>query len=221
MTLCVAVTVRGQDYKAMKPEEFARLPGLAEKLEPGQTDLVLLGAAIFHETNRVRQQLGLRVLRPLEPLDVAAETQAKIGAFLRPPSHTNPFPLIATPLDRVRFAGLEPSEVAENIALVTIYDAPRGADFYTLKGDPRLRDAQTGKLLEPHTIGGFARSIVEAWMNSPGHRAAMLDPRFRYLGCSASEARSPQDVDLVFGVQVFCALKPRPWRGHRAPTERR
>lgn len=217
MALGLVVAAGGQDYKAMKPEAFARLPALEEKLEPGKTDLVLLGAAIFHETNRVRQQLGLRVLRPLEPLDVAAETQAKIGAFLRPPSHTNPFPLIATPLDRVRFAGLDPREVAENIALITIYDAPRGTDFYTLKGDPRLRNAQTGKLLELHTVGSFARVIVEAWMNSPGHREAMLNPRFRYLGCSASEARSQQDVDLVFGVQVFCTLRPKELRGRPWP----
>lgn len=221
MTLCVAVMVRGQDYKAMKPEAFAQLPTLAAKVEPGKTDLVLLGAAIFHETNRVRRQLGLRVLRPLEPLDVAAETQAKIGAFLRPPSHTNPFPLIATPLDRVRFAGLDPREVAENIALITIYDAPSDTDFYALKGDPRLRSAQTGQLLEAHTHASFAEAIVEAWMNSPGHRAAMLDPRFRYLGCSASEARSQQDVDLVFGVQVFCSLKPKELRGRLSPLSGR
>lgn len=205
----------------MKPEEFARLPALQVRLEPGRIDVALLAGAIFHETNRLRRGAGLAEFKSLRELDAAAETQAKIGSFFRPPSHTNPFPSIATPLDRVRFAGLEPSEVAENIALVPIYDAPVGIGFYREKGEARLRDVRTRRELEPHTPAGLAAALVAAWMSSPAHRAALLDPRFSHLGCSASEARSQQEVEMAFGVQVFCSLKPRPWRGHRVPAEKR
>lgn len=142
--------------------DFDRQTSLDQPIQTGGLDAALLAAAIFHETNRVREQLGLKRFRPHEQLDDAAETQATIGALFRPPSHTNPFPFISTPLDRVKQAGLTPGQVAENIALIPIYNIPHGTGFFQYKGDSRYRDVRTGEVLKLHTYRTFAAVIVQA-----------------------------------------------------------
>lgn len=152
---------------------------LTDPIDAARLDQALLARAIFDETNRVRVQLGRKPFAREPKLDEAADTQANIGALFRPPSHTNPFPLIATPADRVRFAGLDPLRVSENIALLSIYDVPGNASVYSLKNDPTPRDPRTGEPLRVHTYATFAKAIVGEWMNSPGHRANIVDEKLR------------------------------------------
>lgn len=204
--LVVLAPLRGAEvnFAALSAEEFARLPQLQEKLNLEELDRALLAAAIFHESNRVRSELGLRRFAKLTRLDDAAETQANIGAIFRPPSHTNPFPMIATPVDRVRQVGLNPKQVAENIALLSVYNVPSGTNFYISdERDGRLRDLRTGDVLEHHTYESFAAAVVQAWMNSRSHRANMVNPELTHLGSSTKATQSMQGVGMVFAVQVF------------------
>lgn len=196
-------------YIKLAPGEFARISALDEPLSVAQLDKELLAAAIFHETNRVRSQLGLKPFRGDEPLDSAAETQADIGSLFRPPSHTNPFLFIATPVDRVRQAGLDPSLVAENIALISVFNIPSGTGLFQLKDDPRFRDVRTGEPAGLHTYRSYAVNVVEEWMNSPGHRANIVNPRFQFLGCAVRETKSLTGIDMVFAVQVFHTPKTK------------
>lgn len=180
---------------------------LLDTIRPEQLDEPLLARAIFAETNRVRVQLGLKVFRAEPKLDDAADTQARMGAVFRPPSHTNPFPLIATPLDRVKFAGLDPELVAENIAQISIYDVPSGVSIYYLKNDRTLRDARDGQPVRTHTYASFAEAIVQAWMNSPGHRENIMNAKLSFLGCAAKISRSQDDIPMIFAVQAFFTPK--------------
>ncbi|MBA4135896.1 MAG: hypothetical protein C0518_01115 [Opitutus sp.] len=168
-----------------------------------------LARAIFDETNRVRVQLGLKPFGAEPKLDDAADTQARLGSVFRPPSHTNPFPMIATPLDRVKLTGLQPKLVSENIATLSIYDVPPGVGFYRLKGEASLRDSKTGEPLRHHTYESFAAAVVAAWMNSPGHRANIVSQKLRYLGCSVQPAQSRDEVAMIFAVQVFYTPRGR------------
>ncbi|MBX3737623.1 MAG: CAP domain-containing protein [Candidatus Didemnitutus sp.] len=176
---------------------------LTDPIDAARLDQALLARAIFDETNRVRVQLGRKPFAREPKLDEAADTQANIGALFRPPSHTNPFPLIATPADRVRFAGLDPLRVSENIALLSIYDVPRNTSVYWLKNDSTLRDSRTGGPVRLHTYASFAKAIVGEWMNSPGHRANIVDEKLRYLGCAVRASKSKDDMDMIFAVQAF------------------
>lgn len=176
---------------------------LTDKIDVAQLDQSLLARAIFDETNRVRVQLGHKPFGREQKLDEAADTQANIGVLFRPPSHTNPFPLIATPEDRVRFAGLDPLRVSENIALLSIYDVPRNTAVYFLKNDPTLRDSRSGNAVQVHTYASFARAVVGEWMNSPGHRANIVDEKLRYLGCAVRSSTGKDDLDMIFAVQAF------------------
>jgi uncharacterized protein YkwD len=184
----------------------------ADRIDAAAFDAPRLARAVFAAANRVRAQAGLPAFRPAAALDQAAETQARIGAVFRPPSHTNPFPLVATPYDRVRQAGVDPRYVAENIALVPIYDAPVGAGFFRLRGERVVRLDRTGEPLRPHTYDGFAAAVVAAWMESPGHRAHLLDRKLRELGCSAVLTTSDSGIEMAFVVQVFCTPHPPGFR---------
>lgn len=189
--------------------DFDSQPALERTLEPDEIDHALLAAAIFHETNRVRTLLGLKPFRGDERLGRAAETQAEIGSLFRPPSHTNPFPFIATPVDRVRQAGLNPRRVAENIALIPVYNIPDGVGVYQLKGDSRFRDVRTDRLIEPHSCRSYAVAVVEAWMNSPGHRENIVNPGLQFLGCAVRATKSLTGIDMIFAVQVFATPRGR------------
>lgn len=151
----------------------------------------------------------MRVAAKLKPfgaepkLNAAAETQARLGSIMRPPSHTNPFPLVATPFDRVKHTGLNPEQVAENIASLNPLNVPLNASIYTTSNDPTPRNARTGEPVRLHTYASFARAVVEAWMNSPGHRANIMEPKLHYLGCAAQPSKSLDNVDRIFAVQVF------------------
>ncbi len=180
---------------------------LSDVIEPEQLDEPLLARAIFDATNRARAQLGLKMFRAEPKLDDAADTQARLGALFRPPSHTNPFPLIATPLDRVKFAGLDPELVAENIAQISIYDVPSGVSIYYFKNDRTLRDARNGQPVRTHTYASFAQAIVQAWMNSPGHRENIVNAKLHFLGCAAKISRSQDEIPMIFAVQAFYTPK--------------
>lgn len=166
-------------------------------------DAPRLAREIFAETNRVRAQLGLPAFRADERVDGAAETQARIGHLQRPVRHTLPFPSIATPLDRVKALGLRPHLVAENIALLSVYDVPTGAQFYRLRGETQLRDSLTAQPLRRHDYASFAAAAVAAWMNSPPHRAHLVNPRHEFLGCAVQGVPGQEGTEMIFAVQVF------------------
>lgn len=197
-----AVAPRWADLPA---KEFRGRPELDARIDVGRFDRALMAAAIFHETNRVREKLRLPVFRKLARLDEAADLEAAVGKFYQPPSHTNPFPSIGTSADRVRHVGLKYRRVAENIALLSIYEVEPdvGVGITTRAGRKRFVHPRTQAELKPATYRGFAATVVQGWMNSPGHRANLVEPTLAYLGCSVQPSVNLMDVDNLFCVQVF------------------
>jgi uncharacterized protein YkwD len=153
-------------------------------------DHALLSRAIFWETNRVREAHEVRLLTPLPGLDEAADEQATYTALNLHVGHMNPIPDEHTVADRVAHAGLLASRVAENAIMM---QARHPADASN-------RD---------YTYAAYAAYLLEGWMNSPDHRANILNPVFTHLGCSARLAHgiSPGD-QRIFATQVF--LLPQP-----------
>lgn len=202
--VCAALSP-AKDLMALNAREFATQPGLATRLTAAALDRELLAAAIFHETDQVRQRFNLPPFKFLAQLNDAADVQASVGGAVRPPSHTNPFLLIATPVDRVKYAGLDPLYVAENIALIPLLAVSpgHGVGLKRRDGEAGFIDLASGERLNPHTYAEFAAAVVQAWMDSPGHRANILSPRVRYLGCSAQATRGDHGMDMIFSVQVF------------------
>lgn len=189
-------------------EASPRQPELQAPLEIGSYRPALMASAIFQETNRVRRRAGLRPFRPLAKLDEAADLQAGIGALLPGVDHHNPLPGLGDAADRVHAVGLEYTLLAENIALTMTLDVTNVDGGVTVEGRDASRhyvDAKTGRTLVPLTYAGFAAAVVKQWMDSPPHRANILNPQLRYLGCSAHWRHDYTDLDTLYSVQVFMA----------------
>ncbi len=145
-------------------------------IQRAAVDPARLAAAIFAETNRVRKEHRRRALRALPGLATAAEEQAAYMALVLRATHTNVRAEAADAVARVERAGLLPRVVAENVATLT-------------------RDGKNEEQL--------AAALVAAWMQSPGHRANLLNDQMTHLGCAARFARLASGSEAVFSVQVF------------------
>jgi uncharacterized protein YkwD len=196
----------GQTRQANDPAtDFWRQPALDQPIKHTAFDPQLMARAIFHETNRVREKLGLRRFGSLPKLDEAADLEAAVGRVYQPPSHTNPFPMIGTPMERVKFAGLKPGQVAENIALLPIHDIGLnfGVGVTVREGRRQFVHPETREELKASTYRKFAATVVQGWMESPPHRANLVNPALHYLGCSVQPTTSLLGVEQLFCVQVF------------------
>src|SRR5438876_12299025 len=93
---------------------FRQLPAARQSIDLSHLNQDLLDAAVFHETNRRRQQHGLAPL----PYDGTARQMARMQSRAMAQSglvsHENPEPSKRTMTDRARLAGLRPSFLAEN-----------------------------------------------------------------------------------------------------------
>lgn len=208
LVLGLALGVAAADWQAMKPEAFASLPEARARVDFSAFDADLMAAAIFHATNQVRTQLGLVPFAHLPALDRAATFKAVIGVGQGELVHENPLPLTATPADRVRAAGVNYRAVAENIARQSLLDLPPGVTEVGVRqrgGRNEFYRADTKEPVQMHSYAAFGAVVVRAWMDSPGHRANLVNPEFTALGCAARPLLSAiARHEQIYAVQVFC-----------------
>ena len=198
----------GADWQGLAREEFLARPEVQARVNFASFDPGFMSAAIFHETNRVRRELGLAPFAHLAKLDSAGDLKASIGVVQRELVHENPLPLTATPADRVKAVGIAYRHVAENIARLSLFDLPPGTTQVGVRdrnGHSEYYHLDTKQAIELRTYAGFAESVVRSWMNSPGHRANIVNPELTALGCAARTCRSAlNQQEQIYAVQVFC-----------------
>ena len=171
---CVALHAEEPANKPL-PEQRVALARVSAEITPER-----LKAALLAETNRVRRQFGCRPLRTQEELNAAADDQATWMAMRLSAGHDNPFYGKHDVSERVLRHGYRPTAVAENVA----------SQPAMVEGDRSSCEA-------------IAARLVEAWLNSPGHRANLLNRSFTRLGCGARIVAGYGGTDYVFGAQVF------------------
>ena len=135
-----------------------------------QTEAVDYSQEVLRLTNLERTKHGLSPLMEHGLLGAAATAHSEEMLKLDYFSHTSPTPGKTTPEDRVRSTGANPRLVAENIFSCSGY--------------------------EPN---GVAQLAVEQWLQSPGHRRNMLDPRATHIGIGFVEIDGSFAVTQVFG----------------------
>lgn len=196
---------------ALDGEEFRRRPEASARLEWKQLQPEVMAAAILHETNRRRAAEGLPALKDEPRLREAAQVQSAAMAKGRFLSHENPGDAKQrTPVDRIKAAGLVPGFAAENVALAFGLQYESGREFYTEEdgsGGTLFRYEENGPAIQPHTYQSFAEALVKQWMESPGHRQNILDPRPTHLGSAAALSRNPSGMEVFYCTQVF--FRPR------------
>jgi uncharacterized protein YkwD len=132
-------------------------------LRPTNADLTRVRAATLCLVNRERAQQGERHLTSDARLQQAAQSHTDSMAVANYFEHVGPRG--DTPLSRVRAAGyMYSSQISFEVG----------------------ENIGWGSLWE-----GTPRAVVAAWMASPGHRANILDPRFRSTGIGVSPHPPP------------------------------
>ncbi len=124
---------------------------------PTTRNLSLTRAATLCLINRERAAHGERPLRANTRLRLAAQTHT--DSMARHDYFEHVGPAGSTPLARIRHAGYISSRLGYEVGENIAWG--------------------TGYLATP-------RAIVAAWMRSPGHRANILDPRYRETGIGVS-----------------------------------
>jgi uncharacterized protein YkwD len=157
---------------------------------PEHFDGGLLTTDIVAGTNRARLAHGAAALVQNQALDSAADEQASSMALAGEAGHANPFPGEHNVAERVSTQGVEGGHVGENVIMIPLLRAPDGT-------------------LLPCTYAELAARLVDAWMNSPGHRANMLNPHFTHIGCAARLAHGAIAANMrVYACQVFYLARP-------------
>jgi uncharacterized protein YkwD len=147
---------------------------------------------------------------PLLTFDAAAGRAADIQAQLMMQtgdvSHEHPEnPKYATLTERLSAAGLKPRFAAENIAYTFAVQYHSGDKLYVRdeNGQKVFSLKPNGPALAPHTYISFAKSVVDQWMNSPGHRENLLHREPRFLGVGCRPAKDDSGLPMIYCAQVF------------------
>ena len=161
----------------------------------------LLARLVAEETNRFRVSQGRGPLEVSPDLTNAAQSHANAMAGEGFFAHQNPNdPGQRTLTDRIRNVGLEPRAIAENIAYT--YSLDFGAMRDWVKNGHQRGSAPA--VLE-YTYRALAKSVVQQWINSRGHRQNMLGRPYSQIGLGVATSKDERGREKVYCVQTFCA----------------
>lgn len=176
-----------RDYARFNYRNYTRYAAFNKRIDFDNVDYPLLHAAILFETNRQRASQGLPPFQHAPALERSAANHSNDMARLNFFSHNSPVKGRRSMADRMAEEGVTGGFRGENIASTfgieyeagkPVYNPQQNGGYfsYSFKGEP----------IAAHTYSGMARAVVEQWMNSPGHRANILNTDFKYLGNGAA-----------------------------------
>ena len=177
-------------YSSYSPNSFSRLGELGQRVDVAFCNMQLLDAAVFWMTNVERSKHGLTEFRfhyKLRQMATLHSEQMRQHGFF---SHENPYEARYKTLDD-RLDAMKDGifdgfmTYGENIAQ---YPTLNGPDSFTVEfrnSIPRFF-ASDGREILYCTCLEYAQKVVDGWMQSPGHRANILNPQFEYLGCGCA-----------------------------------
>lgn len=148
-----------------------------------------LEEVLLRQINQERQRNGLGALVVNKPLLMAARDHANFIAAINRLSHIQPTKAKERARQRVEHYGGKMQGLGENTAFIGI------GSRMIYQGRNGTRDTVTITTYE-----GIAEYIINAWLNSNGHKANMLNSEFEYTGISAA---LNSDKTKVYAVQVF------------------
>ena len=155
-----------------------------------------LSRMVFELTNRERTKAGLPPLRENRALAASALAHSQDMANRAYFGHKSKGFLNRTnPGDRASAAGYNTAMVAENIAMVPTYNRQT---IQPVAGFGRAQVIDT----DWNTYSRLAEIATREWMNSPGHRANILNRQLNCLGVGVAVG-SKNNVPYVYLTQNF------------------
>ena len=197
-------------YMNINPSVFFSDSTLEKRIDIFDIDLNYLNAVIFHLTNNERSKFDLPIFLFYENLYKSSifhsESMIKYNYF----DHINNIEKkMKTPYDRIFYFNDSYTAFAENILennlleyegevlnYRTEFNSDGTLSYYNIKGDK----------IHYGTYIFIAQRLITQWMNSPGHRANILNKKLSHLGCACAIDISKVPV-LIRCTQNFGTLK--------------
>mgnify|MGYP001157879121 CR=1 FL=1 len=173
-------------------------------IDQRKVDYQLLAAALFQETNLRRRENRLPLLRRDPRLDAAARMHATDMARDDYLSHTNPHRRDRrTPGDRAHLAGFQFRFLAENVATHFAIQYESGRTVYQIPTGTGYSYRPDGPPIPRHTYRSFAATLLDQWMDSPGHRRNILSVEPALFGADCRLKPAKVGLDKFYCVQLF------------------
>ncbi len=189
--MIMRIEANKKDYYSYKIDSFFALAALQQQISNLFVDVELLNASIFWRTNKERLKYNLPQFnyhRKLNEMATMHSEQMRIHNFF---AHENSFDAKYRTLnDRLNavkdecFYGF--NCYAENIADIPIIETNVQLVIEKRHGVAHFFKIN-GTEIFPYTYLEYANIVVNAWMNSPGHRANILNCDYIHLGCGCAK----------------------------------
>jgi uncharacterized protein YkwD len=184
-------------YPKYTIKEFKEYAPAKEEIVFDNIDYPLLNAAVFYETNHMREKNNRKQLRHSQSLENAAQMHSEDMVNDNFFSHYNPYDSKKRqPDDRMKMHGVDTGNRGENIATAFGIQYKAGTSVSLISAIPH------------HTYISYAKDLVEGWMNSPGHRANILSKDYAYLGCGNYYFESDGGWPMFAATQNFGSIVP-------------
>ncbi|MEM7655163.1 MAG: CAP domain-containing protein [Bacteroidota bacterium] len=194
-------------------KEFLAYPRLQDSIDLAHLNLDLLDAAVFHMSNRVRQENKRTVLRFDPSLRGVADFHARAMAKHDFVSHFNRHNWLYSTLTK-RSNRFHARALSENVASAFLFNYQSNTSYYVIREfqPPQFYRDRDAQRIVPFTYYEFAEELVNRWLNSPGHRRNLLSLKATRLGCairvSEKERTLQNGIPVAHCVQNFGADRP-------------
>ena len=171
-------------------KSFFTIKDLQRRISKLYINEELLNAAIFWYTNRERAHLGLPLFKfhnKLREMAILQSVQMRNYDFF---DHVNKYESKYQTLSD-RMEAFKDSSfkgflcIAENIADFPAMETGQSFSYYKNKGEIHYFSSE-GRELLPLCYSELAKTVVCSWMDSPGHRANIINPDYKFLGCGCA-----------------------------------
>ncbi len=196
------------NFYGLTPDQFFKRPDARDRYSQHVVNVALLEAAVFQQTNLLREQNHLPDFQYSAALNLMARRHSGEMASLQYFDHASPTPANRTLAGRFANVGLPNVTGGENISVLPAREI--GSGHYLIRnnadGTQSWTDAATGLPILYDSYEEFARTALDQWMNSPEHRRNILDKRFLFLGIGAARGNyGAGRQDSLYLTQNFSA----------------
>lgn len=198
-------------YQNINHNNYKQQAIFKKELDFDKIDYRKLAAVIFHASNEQRFLQGKSVLKYVEELEITSFYHAKDMVERGYFSHTAKSSARKTPKERALLAGITNPFIAENIATTFAFEYKSGKLVYKIS-EGKYSYSTNGPILPTRTYLSLAVAVVQQWMDSPGHRASLLDDKAMSMGCGGYfDTKSKLDFPkfiLVQSIQLYKDIIP-------------
>lgn len=193
------------DYKKHNFKSFSRSEMANRRINPESIDYALLNAAVFYATNVQRVSHARQPFTFDEALEKAASGYSFDMREYDFFSHSSRVKGKETMKKRLALVGISETVIGENIAKTFLIALGSGEPYYT---SGPLNDvyhyAKDDKVIPYMTYWDFGRDVVGVWMRSPGHKANILERRYKRMGCGVAMRKGKTgEVPMAYSTQNF------------------